>query len=68
MGLVLDSSILIAAERQKLQISKFLIAEAPSTPIFITSTNASEQFIVLPRLKSKRNVSDLWKAFWPKYL
>jgi len=42
MGLVLDSSILIAAERGKFDIRSFLDSEAPMEDVFITSITASE--------------------------
>jgi len=42
MGLILDSSILIAAERKKFDLVAFIEAEAPGDDIFISSVTASE--------------------------
>jgi predicted nucleic acid-binding protein len=42
MGLVLDTSIIVAAERGRFDIEKFLLCEAPGIPIYITSITASE--------------------------
>ena len=42
MGLILDSSVLIAAERNKFDLPSFLEAEAPMEPVFISSITASE--------------------------
>ena len=42
MGLVLDSSVLIAAERRRFDMESFIEAEAPMEPIYISSITASE--------------------------
>jgi tRNA(fMet)-specific endonuclease VapC len=42
MGLILDSSLLIAAERRRFDMEAFLEAEAPMEAIFITAVTASE--------------------------
>lgn len=42
MGLVLDSSILIAAERRHFDMAAFIEAEAPMEPLYIASVTASE--------------------------
>jgi len=42
MGLILDSSVLIAAERGRFDITGFLEAEAPMEPVFISTVTASE--------------------------
>lgn len=42
MGLVLDTSILIAAERGKFDFGRFLMAEAPNRPVFLAAITASE--------------------------
>lgn len=42
MGLVLDSSVLIAAERKRFDIESFLETEAPMEPVYISTITASE--------------------------
>ena len=42
MGLILDSSILIAAERKKFDLVAFIEAEAPGDDIYISAVTASE--------------------------
>jgi tRNA(fMet)-specific endonuclease VapC len=42
MGLIIDSSLLIAAERRRFDLEAFIEAEAPMEAIFITSVTASE--------------------------
>jgi tRNA(fMet)-specific endonuclease VapC len=42
MGLIIDSSLLIAAERGRFDMEAFLEAEAPMEAVFITSVTASE--------------------------
>lgn len=42
MGLMLDSSVLIAAERERFDMEAFLEKEAPMEPLFISSVTASE--------------------------
>lgn len=42
MGLIIDSSLLIAAERGRFDMETFLEAEAPMEAVFITSVTASE--------------------------
>lgn len=42
MGLILDSSILIAAERRRFDMKEFIEAEAPMDNLFISSITASE--------------------------
>ena len=42
MGLILDSSMLIAAERKKFDLSSLLEAEAPMEPVYISTITASE--------------------------
>lgn len=42
MGLIIDSSLLIAAERGRFDMEAFLESEAPMEAVFITSVTASE--------------------------
>lgn len=42
MGLVLDSSILIASERRKFNLTSFIESEVPTVPLFISVLTASE--------------------------
>ncbi len=42
MGLILDSSVLIAAERKRFDMEAFIEAEAPMDNLFISSITASE--------------------------
>lgn len=42
MGLILDSSILIAAERKRFDLEAFIGAEAPMEDLFIAAITASE--------------------------
>lgn len=42
MGLILDTSVLIAAERGHLAMEEFILAESPMEPLFITAVTASE--------------------------
>jgi predicted nucleic acid-binding protein len=42
MGLIIDSSLLIAAERRRFDMEAFIEAEAPMEAVFITSVTASE--------------------------
>jgi tRNA(fMet)-specific endonuclease VapC len=42
MGLMLDSSVLIAAERERFDMAAFIEGEAPMEGLFISSVTASE--------------------------
>ena len=42
MGLVLDTSLFIAAERQRFRLSEFLDAEAAAQSVFLSAITASE--------------------------
>ena len=42
MGLVLDTSILIAAERGRFDFERFLLAESPNRPVYLAAITASE--------------------------
>ena len=42
MGLVLDTSILIAAERGQFDFERFLLAESPNRPVYLAAITASE--------------------------
>lgn len=42
MGLILDTSILISAERKLFDLEAFLDSEAPGVPLFISAITASE--------------------------
>ena len=42
MGLILDSSVLIAAERKRFDMDAFIEAEAPTDAVFISTITASE--------------------------
>ncbi len=42
MGLILDSSVLIAAERGNFDLPAFIEAEAPMAPVYISAITASE--------------------------
>lgn len=42
MGLIIDSSVLIAAERRRFDLESFIEMEAPMEALFITSVTASE--------------------------
>lgn len=42
MGLILDSTILIAAERGVLELERFIEGEAPMDTVFISAVTASE--------------------------
>lgn len=56
MGLVLDTSILIGAEKKVFELAAFLKAEAPTDPVFITSITASELLHGVHRADEKRKV------------
>ncbi len=42
MGVVLDTSVLVGAERGRFDLATFLDKEAPADPVFLTSITASE--------------------------
>lgn len=42
MGVVLDTSVLVGAERGRFDLGTFLVEEAPADPVFLTSITASE--------------------------
>ena len=42
MGLVLDTSILVAAERGRFDLEGFLDSEVPGVPVYVTAITASE--------------------------
>lgn len=42
VGLILDSTVLIAAERKLFELAAFLESEAPTEPVFTTVVTASE--------------------------
>jgi len=42
MGMILDSSLLIAAERGRFDMDSFIRAEVPMEPVFIATVSASE--------------------------
>ena len=54
MGLILDTSILIAAERQRFAMKKFLKTEASTQSIFICSITASELLHGVERANTAR--------------
>jgi len=54
MGLILDTSILIAAERRRFSITDFLTREASTQPIFICSITVSELLHGVARANTTR--------------
>ena len=56
MGLVLDTSVLITAEKKDFDLSKFLILEAPQESVFITTITASELLHGVHRANGKRRL------------
>lgn len=54
MGLVLDTSILISAERQQFDLPAFLEAESPAESLFIAAVTASELLYGVHRSDRKR--------------
>ena len=49
MGLIIDTSLLIAAERGRFDMEAFLEAETPMEAVFLTSVTASELLHGVPR-------------------
>lgn len=56
MGLVLDTSVLIGAEKKVFELAAFLEAEAPTDPVLITSITASELLHGVHRADGKRKL------------
>ena len=56
MGLILDSSVLIAAEKGRFDLDAFIEAEAPMAPLFITAVTASELLHGLHRATPERRI------------
>lgn len=56
MGLMLDSSVIIAAERQRFDMVAFLKTEAAHEDVFISSATASELLHGVFRAKGERRV------------
>jgi len=56
MGLVLDTSVLIAAEKKDFDLPAFLTAEAPTDRIFITSVTASDLLHGVHRAEGRRRL------------
>lgn len=56
MGLVLDPSVLIAAEKEVFDLPSFLKAETPTDTVFITSVTASELLHGVHRADGKRKL------------
>ena len=56
MGLILDSSILIAAERQRFDIKAFIEAEAAMEPVYIAMVTVSELLHGVHRAKPEHRV------------
>ncbi len=54
MGLILDSSVLIAAERGRFDMDAFVEAEAPMEALFLSSVTASELLHGLHRASPER--------------
>jgi len=54
--MMLDSSVLIAAERKLFDMDAFIEAEAPMDPLFISSVTASELLHGLHRAPAERRV------------
>ena len=54
MGLVVDTSLFVAAERRRFDLPRFLDTEAAGTPIFVAAISASELLHGVHRAKGKR--------------
>lgn len=54
MGLMLDSSVLIAAERERFDMHAFIEGEAPMENLFISSVTASELLHGMHRAEPER--------------
>jgi tRNA(fMet)-specific endonuclease VapC len=57
MGLVLDTSILIAAERKEFDLVGFLVGEAPADSVFITAVTATELLRGVHRAEGARRIA-----------
>lgn len=57
MGLIIDSSLLIAAERRRFDLESFIEMEAPMEALFITSVTASELLHGLHRATPERRAA-----------
>lgn len=56
MGLILDTSILVAAERKRFDFKSFILAEAPSENYYISIITVSELLHGVYRASGKRRV------------